>query len=143
MNSNIKHLLLRRFLAGLIDYSIVYVFFFVFAMKFGESNYEGGYSVSGSLVFIPMAFWFFIIIFLEASYGATLGNSIVRLKPKSLERTSGVLSFGQSVKRHLLDPLDMFPFGIIGIITIKNSDKHQRLGDMWAKTIVVEIPKKK
>lgn len=24
-------------------------------------------------------------------------------------------------------------------ITIKNTDKHQRLGDIWAKTIVIEI----
>jgi uncharacterized RDD family membrane protein YckC len=138
-----KPYLFRRFLAGLIDYSIVYLLFFVFTMKFGEPNSQGGYSISGSLVLIPMLFWFFIVVFLEAAYGATIGNSIVGLKPKSLERTSGVLSFGQSVKRHLLDPLDMFPFGIIGIIAIKNSDKHQRLGDIWAKTIVVDIPKRK
>ena len=31
----------------------------------------------------------------------------------------------------------MFPFGLIGVITIKNTEKHQRLGDLWAKTIVV------
>lgn len=38
----------------------------------------------------------------------------------------------------MLDPLDMFPFGIIGYITMKNTSKTQRLGDIWAKTIVVK-----
>jgi len=28
--------------------------------------------------------------------------------------------------------------GIVGIITIKNSEFNQRLGDMWAKTVVVK-----
>ncbi|WP_281013643.1 hypothetical protein [Psychroflexus torquis] len=32
----------------------------------------------------------------------------------------------------------MFLFGLIGILTIKNSEKNQRLGDMWAKTSVVK-----
>ncbi len=138
-----KPFLFRRFLAGLIDYSIVYLFFYVLALKFGEPNYQGGYSISGLMIFIPILFWFFMVVFLEVAYGATIGNSIVGIKPISLDRTSGVLSFGQSVKRHLLDPLDMFPFGIIGIISIKCSEKHQRLGDIWANTIVVEMPKKK
>jgi uncharacterized RDD family membrane protein YckC len=39
----------------------------------------------------------------------------------------------------LLDPIDILFYGIPAIIAIKNSDKHQRLGDMWAKTIVVDI----
>jgi len=38
----------------------------------------------------------------------------------------------------LLDPIDMFFFGLIGIVTIKNTDKNQRLGDIWGNTIVVK-----
>ncbi len=30
-------------------------------------------------------------------------------------------------------------YGIPAIIVINNSEKHQRLGDMWANTIVVDI----
>jgi hypothetical protein len=37
----------------------------------------------------------------------------------------------------------MFPFGLIGIMTIKNTDRNQRLGDIWAKTVVMEIENKK
>ncbi len=139
MNPKIKNNLGKRFLAGLIDYTIIETFFYVYVYTVGSPNDEGGYSVTGILGLVPTVFWFSFTILLEIFYGATLGNSIVGLRPKSLTRNSGQLTFSQSLKRHLLDPLDMFPFGLIGIITIKNTDKHQRLGDIWAKTIVTEI----
>jgi uncharacterized RDD family membrane protein YckC len=83
-----------------------------------------------------------IIVLPEVFLGATLGNSIVGLKPISLTRNNGELSLSQSIKRHILDPIDMFPFGLIAIITIKNTDRNQRLGDIWAKTVVTEIDNK-
>lgn len=134
--------LLKRFIAGLIDYLLVYGFFFAFVYAFGEPNNEGGYSVTGILSLIPFVFWFLIIVFTEVFLGATLGNALVGLKPQSLTKSNGELSLSQSIKRHLLDPIDMFPFGLIGIITIKNTDRNQRLGDIWAKTIVIEVENK-
>lgn len=134
--------LLKRFIAGFIDYLLVYGFFFAFVYLFGKPNDEGGYSVTGILSLIPIIFWFVLIVLTEVFLGATLGNSIAGLKPKSLTNNSGELSFSQSIKRHLFDPIDMFPFGLIGIITIKNTDRNQRLGDIWAKTIVIEFEHK-
>jgi hypothetical protein len=64
-----------------------------------------------------MGFGFHLLFYL--SYFCAVGNSIVGLEPKSLTRNNGQLTFSQSFKRHLLDPLDMFPFGLIGVITIK------------------------
>jgi uncharacterized RDD family membrane protein YckC len=131
--------LLKRFIAGFIDYLLVYGFFFAFVYSFGKPNNEGVYSVTGILALVPIIFWFAIIVLPEVFLGATLGNSIVGLKPISLTRNNGELSLNQSIKRHLLDPIDMFPFGLIAIITIKNTDRNQRLGDIWAKTVVTEI----
>ena len=74
---------------------------------------------------------------LEQATGATLGNGIAGLKPLHVDGRHKPDAF-QSLKRHLLDPIDMFFFGIIAIIAIKNSPNHQRLGDQWAKTIVVK-----
>jgi uncharacterized RDD family membrane protein YckC len=48
------------------------------------------------------------------------------------------IEWTQALKRHLLDPIDILLYGIPAIIAIRNSDKHQRLGDMWANTIVVD-----
>lgn len=58
-------------------------------------------------------------------------------KESDYEKSNGELSIGQSIRRHLLDVVDMFPLGLIAIITIKNSDRNQRLGDILAETIVI------
>ncbi len=137
-NNTLKTNLGKRFLAGLIDYSVIFTFFYVFVYSFGQPNDEGGYSVNGILALVPVLFWFAFTVLLELLFDATLGNSIMGLKPKSLIKNNGELSFSQSLKRHLLDPIDMFPFGLIGIMTIKNTDRNQRLGDIWAKTIVID-----
>ena len=127
----------KRIAAGLIDYIIIYAFFFIVAYAIGEPT-EDGYQLNGLKAFIPVIFWAIMTVGLEQLFGATLGNSLVGLKPISiLENSDGQTfksndskpTFGQSFKRHLLDPIDMFLFGLVGIITIKNSEKNQRLGD--------------
>lgn len=137
----------KRVLAGFVDYLIIYAVTFFLVYTIGEPNNEGGYSLNGAPALIPMIFWLFMTVGLEQLFGATLGNGIVRLMPKSIKKETdgrtfgnylGKPTFGQSLKRHLLDPIDMSFFGLIAIITIKNSDLNQRLGDMWAKTVVVK-----
>ena len=123
------------------------IFFFIFLLTFGEPDAEGELNLNGLLALVPILFWGIMTIGLEQWFGATLGNFLARLKPISISksndnstfsRTDEKLTFGQSLKRHLLDPIDMFFFGIAGIITIKKTDKNQRLGDIWGNTIVVK-----
>jgi uncharacterized RDD family membrane protein YckC len=38
----------------------------------------------------------------------------------------------------LLDPVDFFFYGIPALVAISKTEKHQRLGDLWAETIVVD-----
>lgn len=73
---------------------------------------------------------------IEAYYGATLGHQGFYLRVLSLNRKN--IGFKQALKRHLLDLIDFF-YGIPAIIVIKNSDRHQRIGDLWARTIVVDM----
>lgn len=138
MKNQTPKLIVRRFFAAVIDYSVVFCFTFYFIFAFGTPNNEGGYSVTGFLALVPTFFWFAYIVMIEVFFNATIGNAIMQLKPKSLTSNHGNLSFSQSIKRHLLDLIDMFPFGLIGYITIKNTQNNQRLGDIWAKTTVVE-----
>lgn len=130
-------LLGRRFFAGLVDYGIIYGFFMAYILFFGEPNEEGEYGVTGVASLVPVLFWFIMTIGLEQLTGATLGNGIAGLKPMDISGKNKP-DFFQSLKRHLLDVVDMFFFGLVAIISIKNSPKHQRLGDQWAKTIVVK-----
>jgi uncharacterized RDD family membrane protein YckC len=131
--------ILLRFLAGLIDYIIIY-FGTLFLIYFlGEPTDDGGLALNGFPALLPITLWLIMTVILEIGIGATLGNSIVGLKPIPKSGTNRKLTFGESFKRHLLDPIDMFFFGLVAIITIKNTDLNQRVGDLWAKTIVVPI----
>jgi len=127
--TNIK----RRFLAGLIDYSIIIYFAFEYITFFGTET-EEGHVVNGLPALIPVIFWSIMTVGIEQLAGATFGNGIAGLKPLD-EKTLAKPSVSQSFKRHLLDPVDMFMFGLVAFITIKNTGK--RLGDLWASTIVV------
>lgn len=129
----------NRFVAGLIDYIIIYGFTFFLSYTIGEPNNEGGTSLSGLPALIPIIFWLIMTVGIESGLGATIGNSLVGLKAIPKNGTNRKLTFSESFKRHLLDPIDMFFFGLVAIITIKNTEMNQRIGDLWAKTIVVSI----
>ena len=126
-----------RFVAGLVDYIIIYGLTFFLIFTFGEPNDEGGYSLNGLPALVPIILWLIMTVGLEIGFGATIGNSLVKLKAIPKNGMNRKLTFGESFKRHLLDPIDMFFFGLIAIVTIKNTDKNQRLGDIWGNTIVV------
>ena len=78
----------------------------------------------------------FIFPIIESLNGRTLGHTLVQLRVTTLSGNN--ISFVQSFKRRLLDPVDIFSFwGVVAVIAIRNSDRNQRIGDMWAKTLVV------
>ncbi|WP_459209805.1 RDD family protein [Aquimarina rhabdastrellae] len=129
----------RRILAGIIDYSIIYLLVFLSIFIFGTPNNEGEYELSGVLVIIPITIWVVLIVGLESGMGGTIGNSLVGLKVIPDSGKNRNLTFTESLKRHMLDQLDIWFFGLVGILTIKNTEKHQRLGDLWAGTIVVKM----
>lgn len=107
----------------------------MYIMYFGQNNSEGGKTVSGLMTLpIPIA-WIIYFVVIEARYGATLAHQGLYLKVLTVDRKE--IEWTQALKRHFLDPIDILFIGIPAIIAIKNSEKHQRLGDMWAKTIVV------
>lgn len=128
--------ILRRALAAIIDYGLYATFYFWLIMTYGVPNDEGGYSLSNDISGI----WIFIVWFLyfpviEAIRGQTLGKLILGLRVVTMNGNK--ISFGQAFKRHVVDIIDFFFFGIVAIILIKNTPGNQRLGDIIAKTIVV------
>lgn len=126
----------KRIFATLVNYGIYFLAYFCYLELFGHDNDEGGKTVNGLLTLPVPAFWFLYFVIVEAYYGATIGHSLFYLKVLTLNRKE--ISFEHTFKRHLLDLIDIFIYGIPAIIAIRSSDKHQRLGDMWANTIVVD-----
>ncbi|MEH6658221.1 RDD family protein [Leeuwenhoekiella marinoflava] len=136
---NHQPLIIKRILAGLIDYTLIYGFSFAYLFSFGSPDQDGGFTITGLPALIPILIWFLITVGCESGLGGTIGNSVLGLQAIPENGRNRKLLVSESLKRHLLDPADMFLFGLVGIITIKNTDKHQRVGDIWAKTIVVPV----
>jgi uncharacterized RDD family membrane protein YckC len=126
----------KKIVATLIDYSLVLIPAYLYITFFGHDNDEGVKTVDGLLALPIPIFWFLYFVVVEAMFGATLAHQAFYLKVITLDRKE--IAFTQALKRHLLDPIDILFWGIPGIIAIKNTDKHQRIGDLWARTIVID-----
>ncbi|RZS93398.1 RDD family protein [Aquimarina brevivitae] len=126
----------KRVLAALIDYFIVYVLFilgsFIYLLISGAFAFKIKLFELMLLIFL----WFFIIVLPEYNFGVTLGKKIVGIRTISL-KDKKQLTFIQTLKRRILDPIDVFMLGIISIIVMSKSAQHQRFGDKFAKTTVV------
>ena len=131
-----KAKLRARFFASLIDYIVIMCFFIIFVYKYGEPKIDGGYEVHGVKSLIPIGFWFIYLIVIESIFSFTVGHFIMGLKV--VKDDYDRIDFIDSLKRHLIDPIDFNFFGIVAMILIKNTALNQRLGDIWAKTIVIK-----
>ncbi|MEO6455076.1 MAG: RDD family protein [Ginsengibacter sp.] len=130
----------KRIIATIIDYALFLLPVYLYINYFGQVDNEGVKTVSGLMALpIPIS-WLIYFVVIEACYGATIAYQGMYLKVLTIDRKE--IEWTQAFKRHLLDPIDILMWGIPAIIAIKNSDKHQRLGDMWAKTIVVDTKDK-
>lgn len=128
----------KRMLAGLIDYALMFSMLYIMFVYFGDKTPKG-YKLHGFPALSTTLIWGLYMIGFELKFGGTLGNLVFDLQVISIrDNNSTSLSFGQSFKRHLVDIIDFWFFGLIGILLIKNTKYNQRLGDIWAKTIVID-----
>lgn len=126
----------RRIGATIFDYGLTTMFFIFYAYKFGEHDpINNSYSVYGIKTLPVHIYWFIYHILIEYLFGSTAGHFIFDLKVRRLNGSK--TNLWQNIKRHILDVIDMFMFGIPAVIAINNTTHNQRLGDLWAKTIVV------
>jgi uncharacterized RDD family membrane protein YckC len=72
---------------------------------------------------------------LEASFGATLGKTLIGIRVVRSKRRSALAA---SAIRNLLRIVDGFGFYIVGAMVASCSESRQRLGDLCAGTAVVE-----
>tara|TARA_Y100001972_G_C7492556_1_gene249725 strand:- start:46 stop:579 length:534 start_codon:yes stop_codon:yes gene_type:complete len=126
----------RRVTATIVDYGIYMSFWMFYVYQIGTPNDEGGYSVNGWPAFILFLSWFIYFPIIESINGRTIGHMITQLRVISFNGRS--ISFGQALKRRIADSFEIFgSFGLVAFFTVKNSERHQRVGDIWANTLVV------
>jgi len=88
-------------------------------------------------MFFPIiVFWFCYFVLIEGLYQATFGHQLLNIIVRQENYNS--INIGHSFKRRILDIIDLTMLGIPAMIAISNNVKKQRLGDLYAKTIVVE-----
>lgn len=135
--------LIRRILATLVDYGLFFLILYTYLMFFGEQNEDGAQEVTGILTLPIIIIWYLYFVFLEGFYSssATLGHQLFYLKVVKLNGRE--IDVKHSLKRHLLDPIDLFFFGIPAIIAIQSTEQNQRLGDLWAGTKIMRISDQK
>ncbi|MBD1392613.1 RDD family protein [Mucilaginibacter glaciei] len=126
----------QKIIATLIDYTIYFIVFCIYTSVFDENPETGKSTVTGLAALPLIIFWILYFPFLEFVNQATPGHDICKLKVYTL--SGGKPSFSMCFKRRLVDFLDIFMYGIPAFICISNTPKHQRLGDLWAKTVIVK-----
>ena len=131
----------KRFIAIFIDYFIYFIIMF-FLIQITGDKYEledgtVGFRVEGFPALISLIPWFLLLPILEGKTGQTIGKMIMKIR---VSKTNGTtINIGNSIVRHLFDIVDYLPFlGIVGLLVASNNELNQRVGDLVAKTIVIE-----
>lgn len=132
----LKPYLAKRIAATLIDYVIFSLISGVYIWAFNENPDPGSIQVTGLAVLPICIMWFLYFPLTEGLSGATPGHDFMKLK--IVFSNGRQISFSTALKRRLCDTIDLSTYGIIALILILKTSKHQRLGDLLADTIVIK-----
>jgi uncharacterized RDD family membrane protein YckC len=129
----------RRAGAAFIDIAIMAGLFSLFTMLFGETT-DGDDGTELTLTGLPAVALFVVVlayyIVLEAVQGKTVGKMILGLR--TVREDGQPMTWGTSAARNVLRIVDGLFFYLVGFIVAMTNAKRQRIGDMLAKTIVVQ-----
>ncbi len=141
----------KRIMALLVDLAIITVASYVIAIVLFFAMASSAYALDSFLdelsgvllilVYILVLLLFFSLtlhlyfIYFETKDGATPGKKIFGLSVLSADGQK--ITRNQAIKREILRTYIELPLILPGLISILLSDKNQRLGDRFAKTIVV------
>lgn len=123
-----------RILSAVIDILIFLVVFYIFILFFGEHKKDKIF-VTGFPAFILFIITFILYPLSEIYSGQTIGKRIVNIKVVNHHYQQ--ISFSEGLLRFVLSIIDMF--FLIGLFLIIFTKKRQRIGDIIAKTLVIDL----
>jgi uncharacterized RDD family membrane protein YckC len=121
----------KRVIAYIIDAVIVGI---VVAIIIGITEVLDFPEWLQAIISIVLAYGYFI--YMEGTTGQTLGKRALNIRVINEDGTS--INMGTSAIRNILRIVDMFFFGIVGLILIIVTQKKQRVGDLAARTVVID-----
>ena len=127
----------RRIGAFAIDLVVQVVIFVALGLALGEGESSDGnaeITLENGEVLLWLAAVCLYFFACEAIWGQTLGKRALGLVVVGRDgQRAGV---GPVAVRNLLRPIDMFPFYLIGLLTMLLTPRRQRVGDLAAGTFV-------
>jgi len=123
---------------GLIIAAVWVLFAITSTFLFGVSGLGASTDL---LIFLLIVFqfflqWFYGTLFEAYWNGQTPGKWLWGLRVISVDGRP--INLSQAIVRNLLRSADLFPTGIVGMISMSVTQRFQRLGDLAAGTMVVE-----
>lgn len=135
----------KRLFAWLIDLFIIITYYSILINVLGkisamhktaDNDLPFMYNLSAVylLLFVPILIYhlFFEVIM----NGQSIGKKLMNLKV--ISDKGGRPALHQYLIRWLLRPFDFFFFGLVGLLTVVNTKKNQRLGDLAAGTLIIK-----
>jgi uncharacterized RDD family membrane protein YckC len=102
-----------------------------------SSSREGiGFHFEGIAALALLALWFVYYVVMEATLGATFGKLLVGVRVRT--PAGEPIGWGAALVRNLLRLVDGSFGGLVGAVLIWTSARRQRLGDLAARTVVVQ-----
>jgi len=135
----------KRLFAWFIDFFILIVYYIIITNvlqgiairhKSANNDLPFWYNLSALylLLFVPILIYH--LFFEVAMNGQSIGKKLMSIRV--IGESGGRPALHQYLIRWLLRPCDFFFFGLVGLLTVLNSKKNQRLGDMAAGTLVIK-----
>ena len=134
----------KRWLASFIDYLIFAGVASGFLHYLGDQplikindEYIALFNANIKIVAVVIAWLLALPVYETLNKGRTFGKDIFMIK--AVKQDGSRLGFGRSIVRHLFDFIDFLPAGgLVGLATANGNKHAQRVGDLVAKTIVIE-----
>jgi uncharacterized RDD family membrane protein YckC len=132
----------KRIIAALIDYFLFSMAFAMVLLAFGHEvkmdDGRPGIELIGWLKSLPVILWIITFPVMESFEGKTVGKKLMKLQVMKLNGSH--FSLLDSMKRRVCDWVEFALFGLPAFIIANNTSLRQRLGDLWAGTVVVDAP---
>ena len=121
--------------AAIIDMLIIGLLGWIMAYFWGNIARNGtfGWHLEGGPAMLFYLLLFFLIPVQEGLTGKTIGKRVAGIKV--LKEDYSDCTTGNSIIRHLCDIVDL---PLVGLIVAATNAKNQRIGDLAARTVVVE-----
>ena len=133
--------LLRRFLAYLIDFILAIFLTGLFFVLFGHKNTAengGGWSLNrpwGHIAFYTLPLLYYCLQ--EFCWQQTIGKRVFKLKVVKVDGSP--LTFRDVLIRNFLNVCELFLLCVIAIFVVAVTRRRQRIGDLLANTLVISV----